>query len=85
MTTTEAETRLLTPVEVAAMFRVNRKTVSHWAHAGRLPYIRTPGGKYRFHEADVHALYELDADATPQAVPPQLVRRPPFRPWISER
>lgn len=44
---------LLTPGEVAAMFRVDPKTVARWAKAGRLPAIRTPGGHRRFREAEV--------------------------------
>lgn len=48
--------QLLTPAEVAAMFRVNRKTVSRWAAAGTLPSIRTPGGKYRFRASEVATL-----------------------------
>jgi excisionase family DNA binding protein len=39
---------LLTPGEVAAMFRVDPKTVTRWAAAGRLESLRTPGGHRRF-------------------------------------
>ena len=35
---------LLTPSEVAAMFRVNPKTVTRWARAGKISAIRTLGG-----------------------------------------
>lgn len=49
--------RLLTPGEVANMFRVDPKTVTRWAAAGRLASIRTPGGHRRFRESDVHALF----------------------------
>lgn len=44
---------LLTPAEVAAMFRVNRKTVTRWARAGKISAIRTPGGHHRFWASDV--------------------------------
>jgi excisionase family DNA binding protein len=55
--TTERTTeRLLTPGEVASLFRVDPKTVSRWATAGRLSSIRTPGGHHRFFETDVQAL-----------------------------
>ena len=39
---------LLTPSEVAAMFRVNPKTVTRWARAGKISAIRTLGGHRRF-------------------------------------
>lgn len=47
---------LMTPAEVAAIFRVGRTTVARWANAGRLPFIRTPGGQRRFRQSDVNAL-----------------------------
>jgi excisionase family DNA binding protein len=51
-----AEERLLTPGEVAALFRVDPKTVTRWAAAGRIASLRTPGGHRRFRESLVHAL-----------------------------
>jgi excisionase family DNA binding protein len=48
--------RLLTPGEVAALFRVDPKTVTRWASAGRIGSIRTPGGHRRFRETEVRAL-----------------------------
>jgi excisionase family DNA binding protein len=39
---------LLTPAEVAALFRVDPKTVTRWAKAGRLACIRTLGGHRRY-------------------------------------
>lgn len=50
--------RLLTPGEVAEAFRVDPKTVTRWAAAGRIASIRTPGGHRRFYEEDVLALLE---------------------------
>ncbi len=50
----ESET-LLTPAEVAAMFRVDPKTVTRWAKAGKLSSIRTLGGHRRYREAEVRA------------------------------
>lgn len=50
--------RLLTPSEVASMFRVNPKTVTRWAAAGRIGSIRTLGGHHRFRESEVRALLE---------------------------
>ena len=56
--------RLLTPGEVAALFRVDPKAVTRWAAAGRIGSIRTPGGHRRFRESEVKALLEggLDFD-----------------------
>ncbi|WP_020501152.1 BldC family transcriptional regulator [Sciscionella marina] len=48
--------RLLTPGEVATLFRVDPKTVTRWATAGRIGSIRTPGGHRRFREAEVQSL-----------------------------
>jgi len=45
--------RLLTSAEVAAIFRVNPKTVIRWEKSGRLESIHTPGGKPRFSEKQV--------------------------------
>lgn len=47
---------LLTPAEVAAMFRVDPKTVTRWAKAGKLTSIRTLGGHRRYRESEVRAL-----------------------------
>jgi excisionase family DNA binding protein len=47
---------LLTPAEVARLFRVDPKTVTRWATTGRLRSLRTPGGHRRFRESDVRAL-----------------------------
>ena len=51
--------RLMTPTEVAHLFRVDPKTVTRWAAAGRIGSIRTPGGHRRFRESEVQRL--LDA------------------------
>lgn len=47
---------LLTPAEVAALFRVDPKTVTRWAKAGKLTSIRTLGGHRRYREAEVRAV-----------------------------
>lgn len=47
---------LLTPSEVARMFRVDPKTVTRWAKAGKLPAIKTLGGHRRYRESLVRAL-----------------------------
>lgn len=61
---------LLTPAEVAAMFRVDPKTVTRWAKAGKLNSIRTLGGHRRYREAEVRALLNGDATVTPAAPAP---------------
>lgn len=38
---------LLTPGEVAKMFRVDSKTVTRWCNAGKINSIKTPGGHRR--------------------------------------
>jgi len=55
-------TDLMTPAEVARAFRVDPKTVTRWAHAGRIPSIRTPGGHRRFRATDVQAALRPDYD-----------------------
>lgn len=55
--------KLLTPGEVAATFRVDPKTVTRWAAAGRISSIRTPGGHRRFRESEIRALLEGPAEA----------------------
>jgi excisionase family DNA binding protein len=57
--------RLLTPGEVASLFRVDPKTVTRWASAGRIGSIRTPGGHRRFRESEVRALLRGEDVAVP--------------------
>lgn len=47
---------LLTPSEVATLFRVDPKTVTRWAKAGKLSSIRTLGGHRRYRESEVREL-----------------------------
>ena len=49
---------LLTPGQVATLFHVDPKTVTRWAHAGRLGSLRTPGGHRRFRKSEVMQLLE---------------------------
>jgi excisionase family DNA binding protein len=51
----EAEA-LLTPAEVAALFRVDPKTVTRWANTGKLTSLRTLGGHRRYRESEVRNL-----------------------------
>lgn len=47
---------LLTPSEVAALFRVDPKTVTRWAKAGKISSIKTLGGHRRYRESEVKKL-----------------------------
>jgi len=49
---------LLTPAEVAALFRVNPKTVTRWARAGKITCIRTLGGHRRFRASEIRRSLE---------------------------
>ena len=61
--------RLLTPGEVAALFRVDPKTVTRWAASGRITSIRTPGGHRRFRESEVRSLLSGGSEASPEGHP----------------
>ena len=69
--------QLLTPSEVAALFRVDPKTVTRWAKAGKLTSIRTLGGHRRYRATEVHAL--LDAQSPTANAP----TNPPVPPYTS--
>lgn len=47
---------MLTPAEVAAVFRVDPKTVGRWADDGKLDARRTLGGHRRYRQSQVQAL-----------------------------
>ena len=51
---------LLTPAEVAVLFRVNPKTVTRWARAGKISAIRTIGGHRRFRRAEIEAVLRAE-------------------------
>jgi excisionase family DNA binding protein len=59
--------KLLTPAEVAAMFRVDPKTVTRWAKAGKLSSIRTLGGHRRYRESEIQGL--LHESTTGKLIP----------------
>jgi excisionase family DNA binding protein len=56
---------LMTPAEVATLFRVDVKTVTRWAQAGKLASTRTLGGTRRFYDVEVKA-HLRGAPLTPQ-------------------
>ena len=57
-----AENELLTPSEVAVMFRVSPKTVTRWARAGRISAVRTLGGHRRFRASEIRRFLEEAQD-----------------------
>lgn len=50
--------RLMTPAEVASLFRVDPKTVTRWANSGKLTPIKTLGGHRRYRESQVRDLLQ---------------------------
>ena len=71
----ENRDRLMTPGEVASLFRVDPKTVTRWAVAGRIGSVRTPGGHRRFRESEVRALLTGETTQRSAAPPARLVTR----------
>ena len=57
-TSRSEQDRLLTPAEVAQLFRVHPKTVSRWVQAGKLSAVRTLGGHRRYRASEVYALLD---------------------------
>ena len=68
--------KLLTPAECAALWKVDPKTVTRWAKAGKLTSIRTLGGHRRYRESEVRALIT----GTPEQ-PPDPLRAPVRTLW----
>lgn len=58
-TTTDIPTddELLLPCEVAEIFRVNPKSVTRWAKAGKLTAVKTLSGHRRFRRSEVERVY----------------------------
>ncbi|GHH66189.1 DNA-binding protein [Streptosporangium violaceochromogenes] len=58
---------LLTPAEVAALFRVDTKTVNRWARTGKLTSLHTLGGHRRYRQTEIHALLHGNRATQPAA------------------
>ena len=58
VTENDKSDELLTPSEVAKLFRVDPKTVTRWAKSGKLSSIRTLGGHRRYRAAEVRMLLD---------------------------
>ena len=63
---------LLTPAEVASLFRVDPKTVTRWAKAGKLTAIRTLGGHRRYRQSSVAFESDLQGGAPDGALPREI-------------
>lgn len=61
--TSRGATRLLTPAEVATLFKVDPKTVTRWAKLGKLSSIRTLGGHRRYKEDEVLGLLNQNSSS----------------------
>ncbi len=57
--------RLMTPSEVAAAFRVDAKTVTRWAKAGKLNAVYTLGGHRRYSTPEVRLLLKRTGNLRP--------------------
>ena len=69
--TTDGADHLLTPGEVASLFRVAPTPVTRGGAAGRMGSIGTPGGHRRFRESEVRTML---ASLTSEAVAPSTAR-----------
>jgi excisionase family DNA binding protein len=59
------------------MFRVDPKTVTRWAKAGKLSAIRTLGGHRRYRESEVRALLQGQILAAHRGLTPVVVGNGP--------
>jgi len=63
---TVANDALLTPAEVASLFRVSPKTVTRWARAGKLTAMKTLGGHRRFRAGEVRTALATAGEQLPE-------------------
>ncbi len=56
---TMQQSKLLTPSEVARLFKVDPKTVTRWSQNGKLKCIKTVGGHRRYDLAEVQKLLNV--------------------------
>jgi len=82
MPSVASQPKLLSTTQAAGLLNVSRRTVLNWIEAGRVPYVRLPGGEYRLPlsgllsslsgtyrlEEEIRALDERNADLTDQDV-----------------
>jgi excisionase family DNA binding protein len=58
------------PAELAALLRVDAKTVTRWVTTGRLPAVRTPGGHVRIPDSAVRGVLRGDHRPRERGAPP---------------
>jgi len=47
MSTIASQPKLLSTTQAAGLLNVSRRTILNWIEAGKVPYVRLPGGDYR--------------------------------------
>ncbi len=47
MPATTSQPKLLSTTQAAGLLNVSRRTILNWIEAGKVPYVRLPGGDYR--------------------------------------
>ena len=73
-----ADEPLLTPSETAERFRVDVKTTTRWAKAGKLHVRRTLGGHRRFFENEIKALLRGETWTPPPGLLLEVETRDPL-------
>ncbi len=56
--------QLLTPADVAALFRVHVQTIARWVRDGALECVRTPSGRPRFKAAVIREALQRRGEAS---------------------
>lgn len=82
MPSVASQPKLLSTAQAAELLNVSRRTVLNWIEAGKVPYVRLPGGEYRLPlsgllsslsgtyrlEEEIRALDERNANLTDEDV-----------------
>ncbi len=55
MTLTASRPQFLTVAEAATLLNVSDRTIRRWIEAGKVPYLKLPGGGYRIPQAQLLA------------------------------
>lgn len=53
MEPTTSRPQLLTVAQAAALLSVSDRTIRRWIEAGKVPYLKLPGGDYRIPQAQL--------------------------------